>query len=54
MDIKIDPIFKFGDRVYHCFYGWGIITALGNNVVFDIQPNVFVNVNFEKKLLSFT
>lgn len=54
MDVKIDPIFKIGDRVYHYKYGWGNITNLGNNVVFDKNPNFFMNIDFEKKLLSFT
>jgi hypothetical protein len=54
MKVAIDTKFKIGDRVYHYIYGWGNITNLGNNVVFDKQPNLFMNVNFEKKLLSFT
>ena len=54
MKVEIDPIFKISDRVYHYKYGWGNITNLGNNVVFDKNPNLFMNVNFEKKLLSFT
>lgn len=54
MKVSIDTKFKIGDRVYHYIYGWGNITNYGNIVTFDINPNLVMNVNFEKKLLSFT